>query len=128
MRRVEVLHNKHHPVSAEVVSQYHGIWLVESAFRISKGNIRDTPIFHLTERRIEAHVCFCFIAYKLYKELERIIAELKLGMSVDNVLNVAKTITTIRLRLPMNDKIITKTMMLTPSQKKLKPLFERLGV
>jgi hypothetical protein len=65
----------------EVVTQYHGLWVVERAFRISKGTIETRPIFHFTERRIEAHVCLCFVAYKVYKELERIVAELKLEMS-----------------------------------------------
>ena len=113
---------------AEVVSQYGGLWVVERAFRISKGTLETRPIFHFTERRIEAHVCLCFIAYKVYKELERIVHEINLGISVDTVLKIAKTITTIRLRLPLNDKIITKTMMLTPTQQSLKPLFDYLGI
>lgn len=113
---------------AEVVSQYGGLWVVERAFRISKGTLETRPIFHFTERRIEAHVCLCFIAYKVYKELERIVHELNLGISVDAVIKIAKTITTIRLRLPLNDKIITKTMMLTNAQQSLKPLFDYLGV
>ena len=46
----------------------------ERAFRISKGTLEMRPMFHFTERRIEAHVCICFIAYKVYKELERLIA------------------------------------------------------
>ena len=49
-------------------------------------------MFHFTERRIEAHVCICFIAYKVYKELERLIAINKIGMSVDKVLEAAKTV------------------------------------
>ena len=27
-------------------------------------------MFHFTRRRIEAHVCICFVALKVYKELE----------------------------------------------------------
>lgn len=114
--------------ASEVISQYSGLWVVERAFRISKGTLETRPIFHFTERRIEAHVCLCFIAYKVYKELERIIHEIKMGMSVDAVLKIAKTITTIRLRLPLNNKIISKTMMLTPAQQSLKPLFDHLGI
>lgn len=49
-------------------------------------------------------------------------------MSVDSVLKIAKTITTIRLRLPLNDKVMVKTMMLTPEQRALKPLFDHFGV
>nr|WP_290092952.1 IS1634 family transposase [uncultured Bacteroides sp.] len=113
---------------SEVVAQYQGLWVVEKAFRISKGTLETRPIFHFTEKRIEAHVCLCFVAYKLYKELERIIETLHMKMSVDKVIKIAKTITTIRLRLPLNDETITRTMMLTPEHRSLKPLFDHLGV
>lgn len=113
---------------SDVVTQYHGLWVVEKAFRISKGTIETRPIFHFTEKRIEAHVCLCFVAYKIYKELERIITLLGLGLSVDTVIKIAKTITTIRLRLPLNEKTVAKTMMLTPEQRSLQPLFDYLGV
>lgn len=112
----------------KVVEQYRGLWVVERAFRVSKGTIETRPIFHFTEKRIEAHVCLCFVAFKVYKELERIVSILNLGMSVDTVIKIAKTITTIRLRLPLNEKIITKTMLLTPEQRSLQPLLDQLGV
>lgn len=112
---------------ADVVAQYRGLWIVERAFRITKGTLETRPIFHFTEKRIEAHVCLCFVAYKVYKELERIVNKLQLGISVDEVIKVAKTITTIRLRLPLNNKTITRTMMLTQKQQMLKPLFDYLG-
>lgn len=112
----------------DIVDQYHGLWVVERAFRISKGTIETRPIFHFSERRIEAHVCLCFVAYKVYKELERIIFSLNMEMSVDSVLKIAKTITTIRLRLPLNNKIMTRTMLLTPEHHALKPLFDHFGV
>lgn len=98
----------------KVVEQYRGLWVVERAFRMSKGTIETRPIFHFTERRIEAHVCICFVAFKIYKELERIACILNLCMNADTIIKIAKTITTIRLRLPLNEKIMTKTMMLTP--------------
>lgn len=63
-----------------------------------------------------------------YKELERIIYSLGLDMSVDAVLKIAKTITTIRLKLPLNDSMLTRTMLLTPEHMSLKPLFDHLGV
>ena len=66
------------------------------------------PMFHFTERRIEAHVCICFIAYKVYKELERLVSVNKIGLSVDKVLDATKTITTIRVRLPENRTTFTK--------------------
>lgn len=105
-----------------VIAEYHGLWVVERAFRISKGALEMRPMFHFTERRIEAHVC-CFIAYKVYKELERLIAIYKIGMSVDKVLDAAKTITTIRVRLPENGTFFTKTLFLTEKHLAVKPLF-----
>lgn len=59
--------------ASKVIEQYNGLWVVERTFRISKGQLETCPIFHLAERRIEAHICVCFIAYKIYKELKRII-------------------------------------------------------
>lgn len=108
----------------QVIAQYHGLWVVERAFRISKGTLKTRPMFHFTERRIEAHVCICFIAYKVYKELERLIAINKIGMSVDQVLDVAKTITTIKVRMPKNNTYFTKTLFLTEKHLAIKPLFD----
>ena len=48
-------------------------------------------MFHFAERRIEAHICICFIAYKVYKELERLISINKIDMSVDHVNDQDKT-------------------------------------
>lgn len=107
----------------EVVSQYHGLWVVERAFRISKGTLEMRPMFHFTERRIEAHVCICFVAYKVYKELERVIREKGVSMSVDKVLDVAKTVITIRIKMPENREVYTRTLFLTKSQKLIEPLF-----
>ena len=107
-----------------VIAEYHGLWVVERAFRVSKGTLEMRPMFHFTERRIEAHVCICFIAYKVYKELERLIAINKIGMSVDKVLEAAKTITTIRVRMPENGTYFTKTLFLTEKHLAVKPLFD----
>ena len=81
-------------------------------------------MFHFTERRIEAHICICFIAYKVYKELERLIAINKIGMSVDHVLDIAKTITTIRIRMPENGTFFTKTLFLTDKHRTIMSLFD----
>ena len=52
-------------INAEcVIDQYHGLWVVERAFRISKSTLEMRLMFHFTERRIEAHICICFIVYK----------------------------------------------------------------
>ena len=94
----------------DVFAAYHNLWNVECAFRIAKSKIEIRPMFHFTRRRIEAHVCICFVALKVYKELERRLKAANIGMSVDKVLNMAKTVTTIVFRLSESGKTFTKTM------------------
>ncbi len=115
----------------EVVDQYHGLWVVERAFRVTKGNIEARPVFHFTEKRIEAHICICFIAYKVYKELERIIKLAKIAKidkSVDAVLKIAKTIATIRINMPNSGTVKQPTLFLTPAHQEIKPLFDIDGI
>ena len=109
-----------------VVAQYHSLWYVERAFRVTKGNLEARPIFHFTEKRIEAHICICFIAYKVYKELQRIIAlHGGINLSVDKVLDIAKTIPTIKLRMPYNElETRTQTLFLTDRHRRIEPLFD----
>ena len=109
----------------EVVSQYHCLWYVERAFRITKGNLEARPIFHFTEKRIEAHICICFMAYKVYKELQRIIAlHGGIKLSVDKVIDIAKTIPTIRIDMPYNGEVREETLFLTDKHRQIKPLFD----
>jgi hypothetical protein len=56
--------------------------------------------------------------------LERIARIVGINMSVDEVLNVARTITTIRMRMPENNEVLTKTLFLTEKQKAIEPLFK----
>lgn len=108
----------------EVHEQYTGLWVVESAFRVTKGTIEIRPMFHFTPRRIEAHVCICFIAYKVYKELERILKISGSNLSVGKVLDIAKTVATIKIKLPTSNTTMTKTMLMTPKQKSIERLFD----
>ncbi len=96
--------------TADVVAAYHNLWNVEKAFRIAKSKIEIRPMFHFTRRRIEAHICICFVALKVYKELERLLKLSDIKMSVDKVLSMAKTVTTISVYMPQNKKHLTKTM------------------
>lgn len=115
--------NTHLPAD-EVCKQYNELWVIERAYRITKGTLEMRPMFHFTPKRIEAHVCICFVAYKVYKELERILKISDINLSVDKVLSIAKTITTIKIRLPSSGTIKTKTMLLTPKHKSISMLFD----
>ncbi|MDR3339206.1 MAG: transposase, partial [Candidatus Symbiothrix sp.] len=97
----------------DVYEQYHELWVIERTYRVTKGTLEMRPMFHFTPRRIEAHVCICFVAYKVYQELERILKLSGINLSVDKVLSIAKTITTLKVRLPIKNQTLSKTMILT---------------
>jgi hypothetical protein len=63
------------------------------------------------------------VALKVYKELDRILKEVRIELSVDKVLNLSKTITTIEIRLPKNKKTVRKTMIMR-RHKKIAKLFD----
>lgn len=48
-------------------------------------------------------------------------------MSVDKVLDIAKTLSTITIALP-NGESVVKTLFLTPDQKLIEPVFAALGI
>lgn len=52
----------------EILENYNHLWQIEKAFRTA---IKIRPIYHRKKQRIEAHICLTFVAYKVYKELER---------------------------------------------------------
>ncbi len=79
-------------------------------------------MFHFTRKRIEAHVCICFVALKIYKELERFLKESNINLSIDKVLALAQTIVTIQIALPQNKQTISKTMLMKRHQR-IAPLF-----
>ena len=82
------------------------------------------PMFHFTPKRKEAHVCLCFVAYKVYKELERFLMISQINMSVYKVLDIAKTKTTIKINLPISGNTMNKTMLLTSRHKSIAQLLD----
>jgi len=64
-----------------IVENYRHLWQIEKAFRISKTDLRIRPVYHYRRRRIEAHICIAFVAYTIYKELERLLEKHNAGFS-----------------------------------------------
>ncbi len=66
------------------------------------------------------------VALKVYKELERMLKVSEIKMSVDKVLALAKTITTIQIKRPLNKDVYTQTMLMARHQKIAKLLKRNL--
>jgi len=66
----------------KVVEHYSHLWQIEQAFRISKTDLKIRPVYHYKKKRIEAHICIAFVAYTIWKELERLLKRAGVNMSV----------------------------------------------
>jgi len=86
----------------EIIENYKQLWKIEKAFRISKTDLRIRPIYHRLKHRIEAHICIAFCAYKIYKELERQLAEKQTGLSPEKAIDIANTIYRITINRPFS--------------------------
>ncbi|MFO7845239.1 MAG: IS1634 family transposase [Balneolaceae bacterium] len=107
----------------EVIDNYSQLWKIEKAFRITKHDLKIRPFYHRLPRRIHAHVCISFAAYKVYKELERQLREKKSALSPEQAIEIAKSIYAIQVRTPTTNRIVTKVLYLTEKQKELATLF-----
>lgn len=61
----------------EIINQYHNLWQVEKAFRISKSDLKERPIFHQNIKRIKSHLVLCFVSLLVMKEAEKILNQKK---------------------------------------------------
>lgn len=107
----------------EVIEQYHQLWQIEKAFRISKHDLQIRPIYHQLKRRIEAHICIAFAACKVYKELERQLKEKKTGQSPEKAIDILKTIFIVQFTTPYSHKVYEELILNTPEQKALAAQF-----
>lgn len=106
-----------------IIESYGQLWQIEKAFRITKTDLRVRPVYHRLPHRIEAHICICFVAYKLYKELERRLKESEANISAAKALEIAENIFEIQIESPITKKKVRKTLLLTDEQKYLACLF-----
>lgn len=109
--------------SDEVIENYNHLWKIEKAFRVAKTDIRVRPIYHQLQHRIEAHICIAFVAYKIYKELERLLKEKNAGMSPEKAIEIAKTIYSIQAQKPKSKEFSERLLLLNDEQKELAKLF-----
>ncbi len=99
----------------KVINNYSQLWQVEKAFRISKTDLRIRPVYHRLKNRIEAHICICFTAYTVYKELERMLRQNKIDISAEKAIEEIKEIRQLKYVLPKSRKF--KTKILNPTKK-----------
>lgn len=97
----------------EILGKYAQLWQIEKAFRISKTDLRIRPVYHRIKNRVEAHICICFAAYAVYKELERLLALNQIKLSPEKAIKEIKEIKQLKYTLPKSKE--SKTKLLKPS-------------
>jgi len=107
----------------EIIENYNNLWKIEKAFRITKNEIKVRPVFHYKQRRIEAHISIAFVAYKVYKELERQLSEKEPTLSPQKAIEIAKGIYAVEIQLKSSGKKLRKTLILNEGQRNLAKIF-----
>ncbi|MEM9548405.1 MAG: IS1634 family transposase [Bacteroidota bacterium] len=51
--------------ASSILDQYKQLYKIEQSFRTFKSHLELRPMFHWTDRRIEGHICMCYIAFTL---------------------------------------------------------------
>ena len=108
----------------EIIGNYGQLWKIEKAFRISKHDLKIRPIYHRLQKRIESHITINFVAYKVYKELERQLKLKTSNMSPEKAIDIAKTIYAVQINDPTNGQTFKETLLLNDEQKQLANLFD----
>lgn len=69
----------------EVLDHYHHLYQIEHSFRTFKGYLETRPMFHWTNKRIEGHICLCYIAYSLLNHLQLLLAKVDTPLSEQTI-------------------------------------------
>lgn len=104
---------------SKVIEHYGHLWQIEKAFRISKTDLRIRPVFHYKRRRIEAHLCIAFVAYAIWKELERLLKKRDIEVSPWRAAELTHTMYEIEYTLPQSKMIKRKTLTMDGEQQAL---------
>jgi transposase len=95
--------NIHHWTDEELWKTYVQLSEAEAAFRIHKSDLCIRPIWHHKQDRIKAHILICFLAYALWKTLQKWQSRAGLGDSPRTILTELSRIHSADIVLPLAD-------------------------
>ncbi len=102
-----------------IIENYSQLWQIEKAFRMSKTDLRIRPIYHRIAGRIEAHICISFVAYTIYKELERVIKKEKSTLSLKEAAEQTQNMYQLTVILPASKRKQNILLKMTEKQTEL---------
>ena len=100
----------------------------EAAFRIHKSDLDLRPIWHQRAERVQAHILVCFLAYVLWKTLERWQSQAGLGDSPRTLFDELRRIQSTDVVLPTTDGRELRLRCVVRPDKAQAALLDRLGL
>lgn len=111
---------------AKLWSLYLQLVNVEAAFKNLKGDLAIRPIFHQSEKRIEAHIMISFLAYCLHVTLTERLRTLAPGLTARSALEKFATMQMIDVHVPTTDGRELVMTRVTQPEPELELLLDKL--
>ena len=109
----------------KVIENYGHLWQIERAFRISKTDLRVRPVYHYKQERIKAHLCIAFVAYTIWKELERLLKEHRVDLSPKRAGELTHNMYELEYELPGEKRLGSKILKMDTEQRLLYEVIHR---
>jgi transposase len=100
----------------------------EAAFRTLKQDLSIRPVHHQSEDRVKAHVLVCFLAYAMYRTLDRLAKVKGLGMTARRVFDSLSGIKSGDIVLPLVDGRELKLRRVSRPDSQQAEILTRLGL
>jgi len=84
----------------DIINNYNQLWYIEKAFRISKTDLKVRPVYHRLPDRIATHICISFVAYTIYKEMERLLYLKAPEISMKKAIEATRKMYQARVEMP----------------------------
>lgn len=95
-----------------IIKQYRNLWQVEKAFRMSKSDLKERPVYHQKQKRIKTHLLLCFCSLLVMKESEKMLLNINcsLAHAIETLSAVGEGKVMIdRIKLPIEKKLEKET-------------------
>jgi transposase len=100
----------------------------EAAFRVHKSDLQLRPIWHQKEKRVQAHILVCFIAYVLWKTPAQMCRHAGLGDDPRTVFTQLRQIQLVEVLLPTRVGVEIRKRCISRPTEHLAILLQRLGL